>query len=213
MNPNTVNIIVIGYNLKELEQACLSSIIKNTRHPYMITYFDNYESGFTLTEIWNLLISKSIFDFQCLINNDCYVHPGWLEKLMETMLSHKSIGFCGPSTNQCHSPQMGISTHREALLHAGETEVMVQPISGFCLLFRKSLWKLLGKFDERYTLYGQESDLMNKAQNQGYKCVWRKDAFVWHQGEASVKASGLDVEKEREKAKAIYWRRRREPCG
>jgi GT2 family glycosyltransferase len=88
---------------------------------------------------------------------------------------------------------------------------MKDPISGFCLLFRRSLWLRLRGFDERYKLYGQESDFVDRAQKLGLKVVWRKDAFVYHEGEASVKAHSYDVQAEREKAKRIYWQDRRKP--
>lgn len=203
---NTVNIIVIGYNNPDLDTLCLTSVQKSTKCSYLLTYFDNYDSGFTLTAIWNVLIKSSPFEFVCLLNNDTQVYPNWLERMMETMtLGPKDVGFVGPSTNQCHSPQKEIGSYEKAQTYIGKTVKMKQPISGFCLLFRKSLWKHLNGFDENYTLYGQESDFIDRAQRIGYNCYWRQDSFVYHVGEASVLASGIDAQKERDKAKKVYW--------
>lgn len=203
-----VNIIVIGYNLPNIDTDCLAHIIANTKYkPYVLTYFDNYDSGFTLTAIWNRFINKSDCDYICLLNNDTKVSPGWLEKMVETLESSNKIGFVGPSTNCCHSPQSTIGTAEKAAQHKDEVEIMTEPISGFCLLFRRGTWKKLNGFDEAYALYGQESDMVNRAKNLGFVSAWRKDAFVFHYGEMSVKAAKINVTKERNKARVQYWRK------
>lgn len=216
MRPETVNIIVIGYNVPKLERACLKSIHANTAHPYLLTYYDNFASGLTLTQVWNKLIDHSPCNFVCLLNNDTEVFPGWLDRMMDSLgskIDGKEIGFVGPSTNSCHSPQKKIPTYEEALMHMNEVEAMTSPISGFCLLFSKATWCGLHGMDERYGLYGQESDFIDRARQLELVCAWRKDAFVFHHGEASVKANKVNVAEERKKAKAIYWTDRGSPCG
>lgn len=205
----TCNIIVIGYDLPEIEIECLQSIIKYTKWPYILTFYDNYEKKTSLTKIWNHLIFTSPANYICLLNNDVEVTEGWLTKLMDTLLSDDSYGFIGPSTDNCHSPQKQLNTPEKAAQNPG-IEIMDQPISGFCITFARALWEHLGKFDERFSFYGQESKLQALAQDEGFKLVWRHDAFVWHMGEMSVKKSGIDVKAERERAKKLYWSERGE---
>jgi len=209
MHPATVNIIVIGYGLTDLETACLACVRKNTTHRYLLTFFDNYESGLTLTEAWNALISASPCEYICLLNNDTEVRPNWLGRMYETLTNVEDCGFVGPSTNQCHSPQKSVSTFQEAESHRASAVKMESPISGFCLLFSKSTYNLLGGFDERYALYGQESDFIDRGFRLGLDAYWRQDAFVYHHGEASIKAHDIDVASEREKAKKLYWSERK----
>lgn len=208
MNPLTCNIIVIGYDLPEIESKCLQSIVQNTKWPYLLTFCDNYKKNMSLTQIWNHLIFTSPCAYLTLLNNDTEVTEGWLTKLMETLLSDDSYGFVGPSTNTCHSPQSRLNIPEKAAQNSG-VEVMDQPISGFCITFMRALWEQLGKFDERFDFYGQESKLQVLAQDAGFKCVWKRDAFVWHVGEMSVKKSGMDVKAERERAKKLYWSERK----
>jgi len=205
MNGNAVNIIVVGYKVPKIEHACVGSIIKNTNYPYLLTFFDNYGSGLSLTEVWNFLIDKSPLKYVCLLNSDTIVYPGWLKKLIDPLGSDKKIAFVGPSTNNCHSPQKRIATYEEATKYEGKIEIMKDPISGFCLVFRKALWTELGGFNPKYKLYGQESDFIDRAQRLGYKVAWRKDAFVYHKGEASVNAHKYDADKERKIARKLYW--------
>jgi GT2 family glycosyltransferase len=200
-----VNIIIIGYNLPKLEKECIESILQNTKWPYVITYFNNYNSGITLTEIWNRLIEASSQELICLLNNDTLVHPGWLEKMVETITSNQNIGFVGPSTNECHGGyQQRYKTKENALKQSCKASFPTEPLVGFCLLLKKSIWEKLGKFDEMYKLYGQESDLLMRALKQGYRFAWRHDSWVFHYGEASAKAFKINIAMERHKAQILY---------
>jgi hypothetical protein len=210
-----VDIIVVGYRISpaitKIERKCLSSVIHNTTHPFILTYFDNYDTGLSLTEAWNSLIRRSDSEYICLLNNDTEVSPLWLSK-MRAGFDVQHVGFVGPSTNQCHSPQKTIPTFKQAdaIPDSDANQIMPEPISGFCLMFKKETWIKLGGFDTRYGLYGQESDFIDRAQRElGLHCLWRKDAFVFHRGETSVKASNVNVDKERTKAKELYWQERR----
>jgi O-antigen biosynthesis protein len=206
---NAVNIIVIGFNLGRIEFDCLQSIISKTHYPYVLTYYDNFKNKYTLTQIWNRLIRVSPCANICLLNNDTQVTDGWLTKMMDTLKNQPNCGFVGPSTNNCHSPQKAISSPEKA---ACKTDVVIQmkdPMSGFCLLFRRALWEELKGFDPKYKHYGQESDFIDRAHKQGWKSYWRQDAFVYHIGEASVKSSGMNAEAARTEAKKIYWSTRK----
>ena len=186
------------------EIDCISSIIKKTKYPYVITYFDNFNSGISLTKAWNELIERSDYEYICLLNNDTKVTLSWLERLVDVLDKDSTIICVGPSTNNCHSIQRTIATEEEAILHKNEIEIMKDPLSGFCILFRRNFWSKI-KFDERFPFYGQESLFQWKVQQLGYKLAWRKDSFVYHIGEASIKSSNMDVDIERNKAKRLYW--------
>jgi GT2 family glycosyltransferase len=206
---NVVNIIIIGYGpkLKRLDKACISSILFNTKHPYVITYFDNYESGSSLTKIWNTFIKAHDTQFVCLLNNDTIVSAHWLSKLVSVFEKDEKIGFVGPS-GKCHSPQNQIKSLEEAKKYKDKIEIFDEDhkhLSGFCLLFRKSIWDKLG-LNENYPLYGSESEFMQRARETlGYKFAWRKDVYIEHLGESSTKMYKIDTELERDKAKELYW--------
>jgi GT2 family glycosyltransferase len=209
MNKPFVEIIVVGYALPDLEEKCISSIIRNTTDwPYILTFIDNYDTGWSLTEVWETLVERCKEEYIVLLNNDTEVYPKWLSRMMEVMLSDPDIGFCGPSTSNCHSPQKNISTYEEAEKHIGKVEYVTDPLSGFCFLMKREAWREAGGFDCRYRLYGSESDLADRAHKLDYKSCWVKSSYVFHHGECSVKASGMDVKAERERAKKLYWSER-----
>jgi GT2 family glycosyltransferase len=206
---DSCNIIVIGYGLAKIEKQCLSSILFSTNSPYLLTYYDNYGKKTSLTQVWNRVIELSPCNYICLLNSDTVVHPNWLKRMMAVLKKDKQIGFVGPSTNCCHSPQSTITTLEEAEKYKDITEVMKDPISGFCLVFSKDLWKKIGKFDENYDFYGAESDFIDKGMKLGYSAVWVKSSFVYHMGSASIKAHNKDENKERQRARDLYWSTRK----
>jgi GT2 family glycosyltransferase len=207
------NIIVVGYGctlkVQKLEVRCFQSIIMNTKYPYMLTYIDNYQSGLTLTEAWNKLIGSSTCEYIVLLNNDTEVTEDWLTRMISVFDNYPKCGFVGPSTNACHSPQKTINTPENAREYNNSVKRLYDPMSGFCLVFRKSIWEELGGFDKRFIHYGQESDLCDRAHKLGYESYWCQGVFVHHVSEASVKASGMDIEAARQEAKNIYWSERK----
>lgn len=207
------NIIVIGYGpkVKRLDKQCLSSILFNTKYPYILTYFDNYGSGISLTAAWNKLIKNNETEYVCLLNNDVQVTPNWLTDLIEAFNIDGSIQFVGPSGN-CHSPQKAITSEEEAKKPEFKESIVQldQPPSAFCIVFRKDIWEKVGGFDEQYGLYGSESDFCDRVQKQlGGTFAWRQDVFIYHLGEQSSKAYNIDTEAERKKAKQKYWSTRK----
>lgn len=203
-----VNIIIVGYGLSKTEKNCFNSIIKNTAHPYIITYYDNQKDKYSLTKLWNTLIKNSITDHICLLNNDTEVCPHWLLRMFYAYKKYEYKAFIGPSTNNCHSPQKNVDTFEKASSYVGQDaiEELSQPISGFCFLFNTNIWYKLDGFDERYDFYGAESDFIERSVRiHKYKSVWAKDAFVKHIGSASINKSGKNQEEARKKALKLYW--------
>lgn len=185
-------------------------ILQNTKYPfYQVTLFDNYHPRFTLSKIWNKLIDKSYGEYICLLNNDTVPAENWLTKMVEVFEREGKVGAVGPSTNQCNNPQKvkAYPRHYEVVDFEREFGKKFQ-LSGFCLLFPKKIWHLAGKFDERFGFYAQENEFLHRVQKLGFKTLWRKDAFVWHVGEASgkklEKEEGFNRTEERLKGRELY---------
>ena len=155
-----------------------------------------------------MLIEKSMAEYICLLNNDTIVYKGWLKKLID-VLKDDSVGAVGPSTNQCHTPQKVDKIYKQKeLVDFGKEYNGKLQLSGFCLLFPKRIWEEVGGFNEKFGFYAQENEFLLRVQRSGYKTIWRKDAYVWHKGEASgqklAKEEGFDIAKERELGNRLY---------
>lgn len=194
MKENKVDIIILRYNLPKYEDQCIQSVkdtVKNVK--YELTVFDNYEPDYHISKAWNKLIEKSDCEYICLLNSDTVPWNGWLKKLMEVFKRKENVGAVGPATSNTSGVQGG---------HEGPTGtpcvIPIDQLTGFCLIFPKKVWEEAGKFDERFHLYGEENDFLERVKLEGYNLYFRPDAFVYHYGSKTaneVASKRKDVEK------------------
>lgn len=200
--PSPVDIIIVRYNLPEMEEQCLRAVREHTHYPYKLTVVDNYPTKERLGVLWNQVIEQSLCSHICLLNSDTLVTEGWLSKLMATFGADPQIAVVGPSTNCSATPQQiiqyldpeMIETFSSNLSRAYEGEWEEAEVSGFCYLLRKEAWEEVGGFSKSFGFYGQETHLNKKLQQAGYKTVWRRDSFVFHHGGASAKKAAEEGE-------------------
>ena len=57
----------------------------------------------------------------------------------------------------------------------------VDVVTGCLLLVRRALWERLGGFDERFFMYGEDTDLALRAARLGYRPAITPDAVVTHE--------------------------------
>ncbi len=69
-----------------------------------------------------------------------------------------------------------------------DTVRKVDIVTGCFFLLRRSIWEGLGGFDERFHMYGEETDLCLRAAQVGLSCMICPDAQIVHYGGASEKA-------------------------
>ena len=206
-NPQVVEIIMVRFNLPELEKQCIQALTDYTDWPIHLTVVDNYKAGERLGVLWNRLIEASRCPLICLLNSDCLVTPGWMEKMYQGFMSDGLVAVVGPSTNHCGTVQAiarGLEPEKAleyakivAQEYTGQREEA--ELSGFCYLVRKDVWNQVGQFSKEFSFYGQETELNVRIRQAGFKLLWCKDAFVYHYGAASIKAAeqrGEQSEKE-----------------
>lgn len=195
-----VDIIMVRFNLPDIEGACIRSVLEHTTDwAYCLTVVDNYGAKMPLGVLWNRLIEQSPCDYVCLLNSDTLVTEGWLNRLMSAFADPKA-GIVGPSTNFCGTKQARFpmstglkpeeaTTWSETVADEYRGQSEDSELSGFCYLLKKEVWQKIGGFKTEFGFYGQETEFNIRARYAGYKTLWRKDAFVYHYGGASVKAA------------------------
>ena len=179
------DILVIKYNNPIWEDFCIEAVKYWTVPHYELIIYDNHPKNENIGKLWNQMINRSRAEYICLLNTDAIVQEGWLTKLMTTYQELPKVGAVGVSTNRSKNVQ---STLKKAVREP-KFQVMdgYETLSGFCLHFPRRVWGEVGGFPEDYGFYGQEVTFLDRVRSQGYKEIWRQDAFVWHYGSATVK--------------------------
>lgn len=87
----------------------------------------------------------------------------------------------------------------------GDTEREVDWISGCCALFRGSVLKELGGFDEQFFYHFEEADLCHRVWNAGFTIAFSPDVTITHLGGQSVKRAPLRFELETYRSRYRYF--------
>ena len=149
--------------------------------------------------IWHALAHGA--DLLLLLNNDTTVDPGFLDALVERIMSDPAIGIVAPKILYHSAPDVlwyaggAISFWRGTMRHrgireqdrgqwdvAGETGYA----SGCCLLARSELVETIGALDESYFMYTEDADWCMRARRAGYRVVFEPRARIWHRISASA---------------------------
>jgi GT2 family glycosyltransferase/glycosyltransferase involved in cell wall biosynthesis len=145
-----------------------------------------------------------------LLNSDAFLHRGALRALLDASRRHLTAAVVGPrllnpdgtlqrSAWPCPDPvrllieatglhrilrrtpfyeDLGIWDHR--------SERAVDFLSGACLLLRQGPLEEAGGFDERFYVYGEETDLQRRLHTRGWSVFLAPTASVTHIGGASA---------------------------
>lgn len=179
-----VEIIMLKFKESpEVIDKAISKIIHNTNHPFKLTIFDNRLNTANTSKIWNKLIRESTCDYVLLIDSDAFVpnvEPCWLTRMMESI---DKTGLVIP-VSSCGGGARQHVTHAEDY-QSFETNSDIW--SGYCFLFKKDIVDKIGEFDERFYIYGQDSEWAFRSKKIG-GAIMRKDTLVEHIGSYSFKS-------------------------
>ncbi len=133
-------------------------------------------------------------DLIVFLNSDTHPGNGWLSALRRAVYSAPDVGFAVPLSAGGVTdivplpPGATVDGFADALViaHDGSYPETFAP-AGFCWAVRPDVWQKYGPFDfERWGEgYGEETDVMITALEDGIRAVRAPDAYVAHAGAAS----------------------------
>ena len=227
-SPPSVSIVVLHYGNAMLTENCLFSIFKNTERHVEVVVVDNsggalgqsayinslrqkgaiiYENpgeNLGFARGMNLGIQRSKGDFVVLANNDIYVTPGWLTKMVQHFAYKRRLGILGPVTNMTGNEQK----MRLVYSDIAEMELFSKHISEefsrktfrtnnlafFLTMIRRDVIAKVGLLGEEYEVgYFEDDDYCRRVAAAGYEIGIADDVFIHHEHSASF--SLLDDEK------------------
>lgn len=195
-----LEIVIVKYGLTDYERETVEQVMRTVTCPYHLSIYDNYPLDENLSVVWNRLTRRSNADYVLLLNNDTVPKGDWAEKMLEVMKDEK-VGAVGAISNKAGSHQGGWEKSPENRVEECTT------LSGFCLLLRKTAFDKVGGFDERFKLYGEDSDLCDRLRKAGWKLMTHYGAYVYHhkaQSQKIAEARGKDIEAIKRESANLY---------
>lgn len=157
-----VEIIILKYKNYTIESECLRRLVHYTQHPFKLTVYDNRSNKCNTAKIWNKLIKEATCPYVLIMDSDAFVtKEGWLKDMMRVFtVCPPRVGIVVPYAG----PNQGVTTvqARDWSKEAGENVQLDGHISGYCFLMPKALFEDIGYFDERFFVFGQDSDFVER---------------------------------------------------
>lgn len=180
----------------------IGRIIEYTNHPYKLTIFDNRLNSANTSKIWNKLIKESTCDYICFIDSDAFVQtsdPCWLTRMMESI---DETGIVVPVVDNAGGCNKALSAEAYGSMKKAEGVW-----AGMCFLFKKDILEEIGNFDERFYIYGQDSEFAYRALKSTGTII-REDVWMHHIGSYSWnkenEKGAVDKEADKVYARHLY---------
>ena len=123
-------------------------------------------------------------DYILFANNDIEFSEHWLERMVEKIESHPSLGAMGPVSNAVAGLQhVQLNDRFGDGLHAP-----VKYLIGFFMMVKTSVVEEVGKLDDTYGKgFSDDLDYSIRMRLKGYKLGIARNVFIQHEGSASYK--------------------------
>ncbi len=137
-------------------------------------------------------------EFVVILNSDIIVSPGWLTSMVNIAKSDKQIGVVGPKMVDERNKLVGAGvTKLNQFCSSRGTGLVDQvglfdktedcySVGGACYLINREALRKVGRFDESYFFYYEETDLSLRMLEKGYRVVYSPEARITHFQEGSM---------------------------
>jgi len=226
---STLTVVIVNYNSNDFLHRCLDSLFENTaagsfrvvivdnasedqdfskiekEHPSASIILNQQNLGFAVA--CNQGLERFQSDYYLLLNPDCVVGEGAVDRCVDFLNRNNSVGIVGCRVNNpdgtlqlaCRrriprpssafyrfsglnrlfpdSPRFG--AYNLSYLSADESHE-VEAVSGSFLMFRDQVYKETGGLDERFFLYGEDLDFCYRASLSSWKIFYYAEAETTH---------------------------------
>lgn len=223
-----IEIIVVDNDSHDGSVAALTA-----KHPdvTVITNPDNY--GFARAN--NIGFDPAVGQAYCLVNTDIVARDGVIDTLWAYLMGHPRVGAVAPKTldgegrvrpdvRRFPSLRNAIGDHlwlrhvvpslfpsRSVPEHLLQEEYSAEVLSGSFLMVRREAVEDVGRLDEGFFFYGEDTDWGRRFRDAGWDCVYLPSAQAVHFGAGSTAAKPVPYYLARERADLRYWTKHRRP--
>lgn len=205
----TVDIVIPTLDPEsEMLSRCLDSIERNTLvGHYNVIIGDNSAENFGFAKRVNQCIRESSADYIVLLNDDTEVTRGWLRNMIAIQRRDPEIVCIGPLSSAPSQPHQWVHSVAAKLAmnlpsrgYVTHEDIGLEMLSFWCTLFPRWVFDEteVGLLDERFFIYGEDTDWCWRAKNAGYKLALDLSTLVYH---AHRQSYGVEARKAHAEAK------------
>ena len=227
----SVHVIIVNFNAGDALRRCVQAVYANSLGA-RITLVDNASEDGSAVQLRNLygdrqgieflfnasnlgfapavnaVARPSTADWLLVLNPDCIVESGTLERLEAALQEDKQAALAGPAVRDAKgrmqratvrrfpTPKNSLMTasglwrlgrwfpsFRGIEVKASEISgdaVPCEAVSGACMLIRREAFEAVGFMDEEYAMHCEDLDLMYRLAREGWHCLFVPAASATH---------------------------------
>lgn len=178
-----VELVIMAFNEHDMVADVVGRMIKYANYPFKLTVLNNISqiTPINFSRVWNKVIRETKCDYVGFFDSDVFFEQDWLKRMMESF-ENDEIDLVVPVLDNTSSPQAKAS---KASVYPS-TEPLTALLTAQVAIYRVSLFDKIGFFDERFLLYGQDSEFGHRFLKKKCKGEIRRDVFVHHIGSVSL---------------------------
>lgn len=178
----------------EMTNKCIDTLVaSSTLHEFKIFVFESNQDAiskgfiyhqpevevlipnepFNFNRFYNLGLEKCKGEYVWLLNNDLIFDPGSTDKALEAFNIDPELQSVSPWDPRTHSDHKS-----SASLLYGYT--IIRYVCGWAILAKKSLFDVIGPYDERFIFWYQDNDYSENLKKHNIKHALVRDAVVNH---------------------------------
>ncbi len=160
------------------------------------------------------------YEYIALFNNDAVAHKDWLKYLLKTLVDNPRAGIVTCKLMDIHKTHLdstgdiyttwGLAYPRgrgEPVSDKYDTLVNIFAASGGASLYRSTMFKQIGIFDEKFFAYYEDVDISFRAQLAGWKVLFAPKAIAYHQiGATSGRIEGFTTYQTMKNLPMLFWK-------
>jgi GT2 family glycosyltransferase len=221
-NLPVVSIVIPIHNCLDLTKVCVDSIRRHTQLPYELILIDDasdhdtahwlkqqeeapdvtlirndHRKNYSANNNAGAALAQGTY--LCLLNNDTWVTPGWLDHLVDFAEQHEQAGVIGnkhlfPDSHTIHHCGMAVTPqgHPEHLypgIAADDPKAnfprALQLVTFACVLIRTEIYTVLQGLDESFINGYEDCDFCLRALQQGHQIWYTPSSVIYHYGQAT----------------------------
>lgn len=124
--------------------------------------------------------------YVAICNNDLYFHPGWASELLSAFDADPELISASPACS-LHHPANGFALNSGIYTGYG----VLKEVSGWCLVFRRSMLEVTGMLDERFYFWYADDDYARTLEQHGIKHALVTSSCVDHLDSKTLEQQSL----------------------
>lgn len=138
---------------------------------------------FGFNKFLNIGIAKCKSEYICLCNNDLIFSKNWASTMLNYFKSDHELFSANPACNIFHKNLLAHNSDK--YVYANSKNIFDGIFTGWCILVKRSIFKIIGKLDENIIFWYADRDFAQLLLKYNLKHILILDSIVTHIGNSS----------------------------